>query len=62
MKGVEKKRLTRREAIRKFCIECMGGSWSEVRLCTAPDCPLYRYRMGNENKALAGETGRKDER
>lgn len=45
-------RLTRGKAIRKFCLECMGGSANEVRLCTAPDCPLHRYRLGNENKAI----------
>lgn len=50
-------RLTRGEAIRKFCLECMGGSAHEVRLCTAPNCPLYRYRLGNEKKAEAMKTG-----
>lgn len=62
MDGVKKKRLTRGEAIRRFCLECMGGSWLEVKLCTAPNCPLYRYRMGNENKALAVEKSEKNEK
>lgn len=52
-------RLTRGEAIRKFCLECMGGSAYEVRLCTAPSCPLFRYRMGNENKATKVEDASK---
>ena len=34
------------KSIRKFCIDCQGGSFKEVRLCTAHDCPLYAYRMG----------------
>lgn len=43
-------RLTRGQAIRKFFLECMGGSVHEVRLCTAPKCPLFRYRLGHEKK------------
>ena len=34
------------KSIRKFCIDCQGGSFKEVRLCTSRDCPLYAYRMG----------------
>jgi hypothetical protein len=42
------KRLTRKEAIRKFCVECMGGNVNRkyVKACTAPDCPLFPYRLG----------------
>ena len=43
-------RLTRGKAIRKFCLQCMGGSANEVRLCTTPNCPLFRYRLGHEEK------------
>lgn len=31
-------------AIRAFCSECTGWEREEVRLCTAPACPLYPYR------------------
>jgi len=31
-------------AIRAFCAECCGWVREEVRLCTAPACPLYPYR------------------
>lgn len=41
-------RVTRSEAIRLKCIDCMGGQLGEVRLCPCEDCPLWRYRMGYE--------------
>ena len=34
------------KSIRAYCIECQGGSYKEVWLCTSHDCPLYGYRMG----------------
>ena len=34
------------KAIRANCIECCGNQVSEVRLCTATECPLYPFRMG----------------
>ena len=33
-------------AIRQKCIECCGGSFKEVRLCTSVTCPLYPLRLG----------------
>ena len=44
-------RLTRGQAIRKYCLSCCCEQPKEVRLCTAKDCPLYPFRMGNEAKA-----------
>jgi hypothetical protein len=38
--------LTRKKAIRLFCVECMGFSPIEPANCTAPLCPLYPYRLG----------------
>ena len=32
-------------ATKAFCLECVGGSPSEVARCTAPACPLYEYRL-----------------
>lgn len=33
--------------IRRFCLECVGGSADEVRACTSTDCPLHPYRFGS---------------
>lgn len=34
------------KAIRAKCIECSGGSMSEVRLCTMETCALFPFRLG----------------
>ena len=34
------------KAIRAFCIDCCGGNSHEVKLCTAPNCVLYPFRLG----------------
>ena len=39
-------RLTPLRAIRKQCVQCMGGSPRLVADCPGRDCPLYPYRMG----------------
>jgi hypothetical protein len=33
-------------AIRAKCVDCSGGSLSEVRKCPAVRCPLWPMRMG----------------
>ena len=33
-------------AIRRKCIDCCGGSFKEVRLCTSYTCPLFPFRLG----------------
>ena len=38
--------MTPMQAIRAKCLDCCCGSASEVKLCTAEDCPLYRFRLG----------------
>ena len=51
-------RITRGKAIRLKCLDCCGGNNAEVRRCPATNCPLWRYRMGNEKKAQeAAEPG-----
>lgn len=50
-------RITRGKAIRLKCLDCCCGNSAEVRRCTATNCPLWRYRMGNEKKALEGDSG-----
>ena len=38
--------MSRLKSIRKFCLECMGGSAYEVRYCPSQKCKFYKYRMG----------------
>ena len=38
--------LTPNKAIRYHCVECMGWSAREVKMCPDPHCPLYPFRMG----------------
>lgn len=33
-------------AIRAKCLDCVGDQPSEVRKCTATNCPLWHLRMG----------------
>lgn len=32
--------------IRKFCLECVGGSVQDVADCTGVNCPLWEMRFG----------------
>ena len=36
---------SRKAASRLFCLHCTGWSLVDVRECTAPECPLFRYRQ-----------------
>lgn len=36
---------SRKNAIRAMCLMCVGGSVKEVRDCTMPTCPLFKYRI-----------------
>ena len=51
--------FSRKAAMRSFCLMCMGGeadAATEVRSCTAKECPLWLYRLGNlDHKALKKE-------
>lgn len=33
-----------RQAIKAFCLECIGFEIDEIRRCSAPTCPLRAYR------------------
>lgn len=44
------KRLNRAKAIRSKCLDCCAYQTVEVRLCTSYECPLWRYRMGKEER------------
>jgi hypothetical protein len=39
--------MTKREAIRLKCLECGGGSPTEVTLCNVFECPLWQFRTGH---------------
>ncbi len=43
---MDRKIKTPIKAIREWCLQCGGGSYTEVRLCPVKNCPLYCYRMG----------------
>ena len=45
-----KKRITRAKAIRLKCLDCCCFQTNEVKSCPSTDCPLWRYRMGYEEK------------
>lgn len=49
-------RITRGKAIRLKCLDCCCGNSAEVRRCPCTKCPLWRYRMGNEIKALGTDS------
>lgn len=34
------------KAIREKCIDCCGGSPSEVKMCPCDNCTLYPFRFG----------------
>lgn len=34
------------KAIRAHCLECVGGSYREVKLCPCTKCELYPFRFG----------------
>ena len=44
-KSIEQLKLLK--AIHKYCLRCSCDSRNEVNLCLITDCPLYSYRMGN---------------
>lgn len=43
MIGMEKNPV---KAIRKFCLDCCGGSIIDVKLCNTTNCNLYAFRFG----------------
>lgn len=51
----EEKGLIRSKAIRDYCLWCSGDSKSEVRKCISTSCPLWRFRMGNEDVFASGK-------
>lgn len=46
-----------RTAIRNHCLECCGYSSKETGLCTASECWLYPWRLGETPPELRRKTG-----
>ena len=45
--------------LRAYCLKCMNGSPSLVRLCPSQKCRIWMYRMGhNPKRAGQGDEGR----
>ena len=55
----EARKITPLRAIRARCLECSGGSASEVRECPVLGCPLYPYRDGHNpaRRGIGGKCG-----
>jgi hypothetical protein len=46
--------------MRKFCLECGGGSKEAVKECSINDCLIHPFRFG-KNPSLAGKGKSRDE-
>ena len=43
--------MTTMKAIRAKCLDCCGRQYSEVKMCSCINCPLYDFRLGkNPNR------------
>lgn len=42
--------VSRKQAIRNFCLECVGYESAEVIRCTSTECWLHPYRLGAVDK------------
>ena len=38
--------MTPIKAIKEKCLDCMCGSFNEVKLCPSTNCSLYPFRLG----------------
>lgn len=47
----------RASAIRAFCLQCMGGSLTDVKDCPSTDCPLHPFRTGRQRQAASRRQG-----
>ena len=44
-------------AMRAHCIDCCGGSRSEVSMCVSVSCPQWAFRMGDQSVSAPGQRG-----
>lgn len=47
------KKVNRAKAIKELCLQCSGGSPTEVTLCPMVDCPVWGWRFGNSFNSKA---------
>ncbi len=47
-------------AIREKCLDCMGGQYKEIELCSINDCSLFQYRLG-KCEPISNDCDSKDE-
>jgi hypothetical protein len=48
---------SRKDAVKSFCLMCVGWQKEEVRLCTDSTCQLYPYRPYKSSKQAENRTG-----
>jgi hypothetical protein len=48
------RKMARRDAIRRKCIDCSGGKIAEVRHCEAIACPLWPFPLGSNPYRVRG--------
>ena len=41
--------VTPRQAIHRFCYECMGENWQLVTTCYTQTCPVWHHRQGKRD-------------
>jgi len=49
-------RRTPTKTIRLKCLDCSGGSHTEVKWCPVTDCPLWRWRFGRRPETVEAKT------
>ncbi len=49
----------RAAAVKAFCLECVTWQREEVKLCTAPACPLFPYRPYKKEEELVPQNSEK---
>ena len=47
-------KVTYLQSIRKFCLDCMGGSSDTVKDCPSRNCKFYPYRFGKTTAIRPG--------
>ena len=47
LKSLGHRDMSPMRALRLRCLDCCGGSDTEVRYCTAKKCPSWPFRMGS---------------
>ena len=53
----EKNLMSPVKAIKNHCLDCSGGTPSEVRKCSNTECTLYPFRQGSNpsRKGIGGK-------